>query len=61
MSHEFSEISQQLETWYARDAGERLFAEIRERSRPILEVAFGYHIFQKTASRQGPQLQNVIA
>lgn len=46
MSHEFSEISQQLETWYARDAGERLFAEIRERSRPILEVAFGYHILQ---------------
>ncbi len=46
MAHEFSEISQQLETWYARDAGERLFAEIRARSAPLLETAFGYHILQ---------------
>lgn len=46
MSHEFSEISAQLETWYARDAGERLFAEIRLRSRPLLDVAFGYHVLQ---------------
>ncbi|MFN2328906.1 MAG: class I SAM-dependent methyltransferase [Chromatocurvus sp.] len=46
MSREFSEISQQLETWYARDAGERLFAEIRARSRPLLDTAFGYHILQ---------------
>lgn len=46
MAHEFSEISRQLETWYARDAGERLFAEIRARSRPLLETAFGYHILQ---------------
>lgn len=46
MDHEFSEISRQLETWYARDAGERLFTEVRERSRPLLEMAFGYHILQ---------------
>lgn len=46
MKDEFSEISQQLETWYARDAGERLFAEIRLRSRRLLDVAFGYHILQ---------------
>ncbi|MFN2289084.1 MAG: class I SAM-dependent methyltransferase [Chromatocurvus sp.] len=46
MAHEFSDISQQLETWYARDAGERLFAEISLRSRPLLDIAFGYHSLQ---------------
>lgn len=46
MTTEFSEISQRLETWYARDSGERLFAEIRERSKTLLDTAFGYHILQ---------------
>lgn len=46
MTDEFSEISRQLETWYSRDAGERLFSRLREHSRPFLDVAFGYHSLQ---------------
>jgi len=46
MNREFSEISQQLETWYARERGEFLYAALRQRLRPLLDVAFGYHTLQ---------------
>ena len=46
MNREFSEISQQLETWYARDGGEFLYEALRDRLRPLLDVAFGYHTLQ---------------
>ncbi|WP_439107575.1 class I SAM-dependent methyltransferase [Congregibacter sp.] len=40
------EISQALESWYARESGEELSAAIRERLEPVLGLSFGYHILQ---------------
>lgn len=40
------EISRTLESWYARQSGEDLYVNIRERIQPILDMAFGYHILQ---------------
>ncbi|MFK7831477.1 MAG: class I SAM-dependent methyltransferase [Congregibacter sp.] len=40
------EISQALESWYAKHYGSELCELIRERMRPLLDRAFGYHILQ---------------
>ncbi|MDP5071267.1 MAG: class I SAM-dependent methyltransferase, partial [Congregibacter sp.] len=40
------EISRALESWYARESGEKLCDAIRERLEPVLGLSFGYHILQ---------------
>lgn len=40
------DISQALESWYARHNGNELCASIRERLEPLLRLAFGYHLLQ---------------
>jgi SAM-dependent methyltransferase len=41
-----SDISLALESWYARHSGSELLATYRAQLRPILDLAFGYHILQ---------------
>lgn len=40
------EISQLLESWYARDSGEMICAALRQRLQPLLDRSFGYHVAQ---------------
>jgi SAM-dependent methyltransferase len=40
------EISQRLESWYARDSGEALCTALRQRLQPLLDRSFGYHVAQ---------------
>lgn len=46
MSSDSSDISPQLETWYARDSAAHLLSAIERSIHPLLDVAFGYHTLQ---------------
>jgi SAM-dependent methyltransferase len=43
---QFIEITRALESWYSRPPGEELFATVLARLKPVLDLAFGYHIVQ---------------
>ena len=43
---QFIEISRALESWYSRPQGDELFEAVRQRLKPVLDLAFGYHIMQ---------------
>ncbi len=46
MSGQFSDISQELESWYGRDRGQYLQEQIRSQVQPVLDTVFGYHLLQ---------------
>ena len=49
---ECSDISDELESWYATAAGSNLQAAVQAALEPILETAFGYHLLQVGHVRQ---------
>jgi SAM-dependent methyltransferase len=46
MSTQFSDIFQQLESWYGSDRGVYLLHELQRCIQPMLDTTFGYHIVQ---------------
>ncbi len=46
MKTEFTDISTELESWYAREHGQYLLTAIRKALTDILDTAFGYHLLQ---------------
>lgn len=55
---ECSDISDELESWYATAAGSNLQAAVQAALEPILETAFGYHLLQVGHVRQQPLFGN---
>lgn len=51
---ECSDISTELESWYANATGRRVQASVQAALEPILETAFGYHLLQVGLTRQQP-------
>lgn len=55
---ECSDISGELESWYATAAGSNVQAAVQTALEPILETAFGYHLLQVGHARQQPLFGN---
>jgi len=51
---ECSDISTELESWYATPAGRSIQASVQAALEPALETAFGYHLLQVGLTRQQP-------
>lgn len=51
---ECSDISTELESWYATPAGRSVQAAVQAALEPVLETAFGYHLLQVGLTRQQP-------